>query len=353
MTYLVMECHPAYAIVLDQRGRMIKVANMGYEEGQKVADVMEQRSQITPMRMRFASIAAAACLFIALLGSGAYGAFFVPYGTVRMKINPDIMLSVSYMNRVVGLKGLNGDGGKLIEQVSFKGKHAEEMTLLLAERAVDMGYLSDGGIVTVSADAGSSRWRQRREADIALGLEKQFNGRITVEIRTGEDGIEENGAETGTPATSTISQPDTQPAVKPTIQPSQPDTQPGGQPEAQPEARPAAGQGTAVPEQPAREEKPVPESSEKPDITGDKDDGDHDDDDIRDDDDKEDRDDGDDDRDHGDDEEDDDDGRNERWDEKDHYKAKEHDKNRKRNKKYKEYDRNDQDQFENDHDDDD
>lgn len=353
MTYLVMECHPAYAIVLDQRGRMIKVANMGYEEGQKVADVMEQQSQITPMRMRFASIAAAACLFIALLGSGAYGAFFVPYGTVRMKINPDIMLSVSYMDRVVGLKGLNGDGGKLIEQVSFKGKHAEEMALLLAERAVDMGYLSDGGIVTVSADAGSSQWRQRREADIATGLEKQFHGRITVEIRTEEDGIEEDGVEAGTPATSSVSQPVTQPAVQPTIQPSQPATQPEvqteaqpeAQPEVQPEAQPAAGQGTAAPDLPVREEKPVPESSEKPDMTGDKDEGDHDDD-IRDDD-EEDRDE-DDDKD-----DDDDDGRNERRDEKDHDKAKEHDKNRKRNKKYKEYDRNDQDQFENDHDDDD
>lgn len=33
MTYLVMECHPAYAVVLDQAGRVIKVANMGYEVG--------------------------------------------------------------------------------------------------------------------------------------------------------------------------------------------------------------------------------------------------------------------------------------------------------------------------------
>ena len=41
MTYLVMECHPAYAVVLDQAGRVIKVANMGYEVGQKVDYVIE------------------------------------------------------------------------------------------------------------------------------------------------------------------------------------------------------------------------------------------------------------------------------------------------------------------------
>ena len=43
MTYLVMECHPAYAVVLDQAGRVIKVANMGYEVGQKVDYVIEQQ----------------------------------------------------------------------------------------------------------------------------------------------------------------------------------------------------------------------------------------------------------------------------------------------------------------------
>ena len=45
MMYLVMECHPAYAIVLDQAGRMIKVANMGYEAGQKVDHVIARRTQ--------------------------------------------------------------------------------------------------------------------------------------------------------------------------------------------------------------------------------------------------------------------------------------------------------------------
>ena len=53
MTYLVMECHPAYAVVLDQAGRVIKVANMGYEVGQKVDYVIEQqhRPALLPMRV--------------------------------------------------------------------------------------------------------------------------------------------------------------------------------------------------------------------------------------------------------------------------------------------------------------
>ena len=40
MTYLVMECHYGYAIVLDTQGRYLKVANRNYLVGQQVTDVI-------------------------------------------------------------------------------------------------------------------------------------------------------------------------------------------------------------------------------------------------------------------------------------------------------------------------
>ena len=30
MSYLVMECHTSYAVVLDEQGRFLKVANLNY-----------------------------------------------------------------------------------------------------------------------------------------------------------------------------------------------------------------------------------------------------------------------------------------------------------------------------------
>ena len=36
MKYLIMECHMAYAVVLDEDGRFLKAANMDYEVGQTV-----------------------------------------------------------------------------------------------------------------------------------------------------------------------------------------------------------------------------------------------------------------------------------------------------------------------------
>ena len=39
--YLVMECHPGYAVVLDREGRFLRVANLGYTVGQLVDEVVE------------------------------------------------------------------------------------------------------------------------------------------------------------------------------------------------------------------------------------------------------------------------------------------------------------------------
>ena len=41
MKYLIMECHMAYAVVLDEDGRFLKAANMDYEVGQTVDTIME------------------------------------------------------------------------------------------------------------------------------------------------------------------------------------------------------------------------------------------------------------------------------------------------------------------------
>ena len=38
MSYVVMECHPGYVVLLDEEGRFLKAANLRYEVGQTVYD---------------------------------------------------------------------------------------------------------------------------------------------------------------------------------------------------------------------------------------------------------------------------------------------------------------------------
>ena len=50
MSYLVMECHPGYAVLLDEEGRFLKAANLQYEIGQTVYDPVLMKE--TPERQR-------------------------------------------------------------------------------------------------------------------------------------------------------------------------------------------------------------------------------------------------------------------------------------------------------------
>lgn len=73
MKYIVMECNLGYAVVLDRDGRFLKVANMHYEVGQTVTDVIEMQAPLTESasakkkikKWMYTLAAAAACLIIA------------------------------------------------------------------------------------------------------------------------------------------------------------------------------------------------------------------------------------------------------------------------------------------------
>lgn len=73
MSYLVMECHPGYAVLLDEDGRFLKAANLRYEVGQTVYDpvLMKETAERQRHTMRWISsgIAAIAACFLLSLAS--------------------------------------------------------------------------------------------------------------------------------------------------------------------------------------------------------------------------------------------------------------------------------------------
>ena len=129
MEYLVMECGLSYAVVLDQDGRILKVPNLGYTVGQSLKDVVllperPVRQQVLHKRIARWS-ALAACLCLLLLGSWVWQS---PIGTVRMQINPDVLLSVNRFDRVVALEGLNEDGTALIDGYRAYGQEMKTVS---------------------------------------------------------------------------------------------------------------------------------------------------------------------------------------------------------------------------------
>lgn len=179
-----MEVHPAYAVVLDEEGRFLKAANLRYQVGDTVRDIVELRrpKEKRPALWKPLSGVAglAACLCIVFFGY--YQPNFVPYGALRIQINPDVELTLSRTDRVLELEGLNADGQSLIAGYDYGGKDREDVTEELVERAIGLGYLSDGETVSITVTSSDADWQIREEREAREDLEERYGETIVIQI---------------------------------------------------------------------------------------------------------------------------------------------------------------------------
>lgn len=210
MSYLVMECHPAYAVVLDERGRFVRVPNLGYEVGQRLDDVVTfdaavlSFEQTRPRRARrglAAALAAAACLCTLVIGG--FAVWQTPIGTVHMSINPEVDIDVNHFDRVVGLEGDNEDGEKLVEGFSYYGRTIDEVSDDLAVRAKEQGYLVPGGTIQITVESDDEEWRIATEDRLIIELEVHLEQPVVPERETSEGDAATTSGETslGQPVT--------------------------------------------------------------------------------------------------------------------------------------------------------
>ena len=185
MEYLVMECHKSYAVVLDHQGRFKKVANLGYQVGQEVADVVELREPGSYGVLRWQPLlSAAACLCIVFLG--VWQMALLSMGTVLIQINPQVRLSVNRMERVISAEALNADGAKVLFDYHAFGKTVEQVTQELSDRAADMGYLHDGGQVHLTVDSQNAQWKAQTETRLETVAVREAR-QVTVIIEHDDD----------------------------------------------------------------------------------------------------------------------------------------------------------------------
>ena len=182
MKYIVLECHLSYVIVLDEKGRFLKAANLGYEVGETVENVIlentnfEKNQKRKKRRIRSLLILA----FCALLIAFGVWRFSVPAGHVRMQINPDVLISVNRWNYVVELEGLNDDGEELTEDMGIFFKKVDDIADELADKAVYSGYLENGGKILITADSDDDEWKENVEKILLMELDVHFGHKIHV-----------------------------------------------------------------------------------------------------------------------------------------------------------------------------
>lgn len=213
MNYMVMECHPSYAVLLDEEGRFLKAANLHYKTGQIVHDPVlmqeEPAKQRNLMRWARSGMAAAAACFLLLIGFNYYQNNVVSYSSIYLTINPEIQMDLNRKGSVTRLEGINEDGKTLLEGYDGKGKDKITVTDELIDRAIEMGFLSEGGQISFSIDAPDDaliqKYGEELQTEVLKYLENQFT--ITVEITNYQTGETEStqstqpAPETATPET--------------------------------------------------------------------------------------------------------------------------------------------------------
>lgn len=233
MSYLVMECHPGYAVLLDEEGRFLKAANLRYEIGQTVYDPVLMKE--TPERQRHTAwwissgIAAIAACFLLFFGLGYYQNYIRPYSSIYLTINPGVQMDLNRQGTVVGLTGANEDGETLLEGYDGKGKDKITVADELIDRAIEMGFLSEGGRVSFSIDSPDEALFQEYGTELRTKVTEHLDGRITVtiEIMNHQDGQGQENPEnssSSTPSRPSASQPE--PTSPSSSEPSHPETVP-------------------------------------------------------------------------------------------------------------------------------
>ena len=219
MCYLVMECHPGYVILLDEAGRFWKAANFQYEVGQTISDPVLMREN-TEKRRHVArwigsGIAAVAACFVLFFGMQWYQAAMQPYSFIYLTINPEVRMDLNRRGSIVDLMGTNADGEKLLEGYDGTGKDKVVVTDELIDRAIEMGFLSEGGQVAIAIDTPEEVLFQAYGTEFRTGVTSHLEGRMEVELTI----VNWKDAQDVQPPESSVPPTETQPVQEPQAPP--------------------------------------------------------------------------------------------------------------------------------------
>ncbi len=198
MKYIVVECNFSYAVVLDEKGRYLKVANMHYEVGQTVTEVIEMQEVPTferPIKKNakwmYGFAAMAACLV--LVTTMTLRMDQTRFASVYMRINPEVRIDVNRKDVVVSVEGMNDDGNRLIEGYSYKKKELDLVMDELVDLAIEMGFLSKGDEVTLTLEAEDGTWVVEKGETLKKHLNEYLEEKISVTIQVTETTKENQG----------------------------------------------------------------------------------------------------------------------------------------------------------------
>lgn len=181
-----MECFDSYAVLIDEEGRFVKSANMGYEVGATVQNpvlmmdepmIKDQTKSKVPIRLVSGLVAIAAMITL-FFGYTFYQENFAPYTTIFMAINPEVEMVLNKKGEVLEVNGTNEDGRILAENYEIISNDKTAVANDLVDRAIELGFLADGGRVSIAIDTPD----QALFEEYGMELRRELDGRISITI---------------------------------------------------------------------------------------------------------------------------------------------------------------------------
>ena len=154
---LVMKIEKNIAYIMTSNGEFIKVKiNKNTSSPMIGSEYCGEVLKNTFIKSNIVKYASVACLMLCIIlsGGGAY-AYYNPVSTVTISINPAIELKSNIWNKVIYANPLNGDGEKILKEISLKNKTVDDALVLVIDQSkkdkfIDENYIKSNKIVDIS-----------------------------------------------------------------------------------------------------------------------------------------------------------------------------------------------------------
>ncbi len=108
MKAVVMHTSGRHAVLLGRDGGFARVKNRGYRAGQQIGVQRARRPVLKPLL-------ALASVVLVLFSATALAANFLPFSYVSVDVNPSLMMTLNWFDRVLSVEAKNSDGEEIAE----------------------------------------------------------------------------------------------------------------------------------------------------------------------------------------------------------------------------------------------
>ena len=156
MKYLVMECHPAYAVLMDEESRFVRAANLHYSVGQTVTAPILIQETGAGIRHTAVMRAAAAAACLLLISAAAFGLYLrnrqtMPetHSVVVIAERTRYEIELNKSGEVVSVGIEHPEEGKSVE--NYDGQHLSSASVIgsLLRESLEKGEIVESDTVQV------------------------------------------------------------------------------------------------------------------------------------------------------------------------------------------------------------